>query len=222
MTRRPQMMSMFVPSVVGARRPSVSRVGGRRLRSLFICIYRADDALLRRDRRGRPCCRTAPAYLALRQVKNLWRPRGPWGWLGRCASNSGIPLTRNPQRACYDVMLAAHKVDEPVEPPMSYGHVQHVPPRGLGQDARRGLGAPSDDDGTVAGFYRMDLPDLENLDRATGGPVVHPAVRRRGIGRELLRHEGERAAANGRSLFERCGERRLCRGRVRAGGRGAA
>jgi hypothetical protein len=31
---------------------------------------------------------------------------------------------------------------------------------------------------------------------------VHPALRRRGIGRELLRHEGGRAAANGRSLFD--------------------
>ena len=30
---------------------------------------------------------------------------------------------------------------------------------------------------------------------------MHPAVRRRGIGRVLLRHEGERAAANGRSVF---------------------
>ncbi len=34
------------------------------------------------------------------------------------------------------------------------------------------------------------LPDLENLDKADGGPTVHPARRRRGIGRELLRHEG--------------------------------
>ena len=28
-------------------------------------------------------------------------------------------------RACYDVMLAAHKVDEPVEPPMAYSTFSH-------------------------------------------------------------------------------------------------
>ena len=43
--------------------------------------------------------------------------------------------------------------------------------------------------------------DLENLDRASVGPVVHPAVRRRGFGRAMLRHEAGRAAANGRSVL---------------------
>ena len=47
----------------------------------------------------------------------------------------------------------------------------------------------------------MRLYDLENLDRACGGPVVHPAVRRRGYGRALLQHEALRAAANGRSVL---------------------
>jgi GNAT superfamily N-acetyltransferase len=53
----------------------------------------------------------------------------------------------------------------------------------------------------VVGYYRISLPDLENLDEANGGPVVHPAARRRGFGRELLRHAGGRAAAHGRSRF---------------------
>jgi GNAT superfamily N-acetyltransferase len=48
----------------------------------------------------------------------------------------------------------------------------------------------------------MELPDLENLDLAFGAPVVHPAARRRGIGRELLRHAGTRAQAHGRSRYE--------------------
>ena len=30
------------------------------------------------------------------------------------------PADEKITRACYDVMLAAHEVDEPVEPPMSY------------------------------------------------------------------------------------------------------
>jgi GNAT superfamily N-acetyltransferase len=103
-------------------------------------------------------------------------------------------------RACYEVMLAAHKVDDPVEPAISYG------PFGLylreGWERTPGeVWFSADDGGAVTGFYRMTLPDLENLDKASGGPVVHPAARRRGIGRELLRHEGGRAAARGRSLF---------------------
>lgn len=104
-------------------------------------------------------------------------------------------------RACYDVMLAAHKVDDQVEPPMSFGI--------FGMYLREGFEKTPgetwyaiDDQGAVIGYYKMTLPDLENLDKANGGPVVHPAVRRRGIGRELLRHEGGRAAANGRSLFQ--------------------
>jgi GNAT superfamily N-acetyltransferase len=103
-------------------------------------------------------------------------------------------------RACYDVMAAAHKADEPIEPPMSLGTFRLYIREGFDKTPGE-VWAAVDDGGAVVGFYRMSLPDLENLDRATGGPTVHPAVRRRGIGRELLRHEGRRAAANGRSLF---------------------
>ena len=110
------------------------------------------------------------------------------------------PVDEKSVRACYDVMLAAHNADERIEPP--------TPQAVFGLALREGwdkepgeVWLAADDDGTVVGYYRMDLPDLDNLDRATGGPVVHPTARRRGIGRELLRHEGARAAANGRSLF---------------------
>ena len=103
-------------------------------------------------------------------------------------------------RGCYDVMLAAHKEDEPIEPPSSYGF--------FGMYLRQGFNltpgetwAAFDEDGTVVGYYRIGLPDLENLDKADGGPTVHPARRRRGIGRELLRHEGTRAQRHGRTLF---------------------
>jgi len=103
-------------------------------------------------------------------------------------------------QACYDVMLAAHEADEPVAPPMSFAVFGLY----LRQDWDKIPGevwTAADDDGTVVGYYRMSLPDLENRDKAWGGPVVHPAARRRGTGRELLRHEGARAEANGRSLF---------------------
>jgi len=110
------------------------------------------------------------------------------------------PADEKIARACYDVMLAAHKADEPVEPPMSYGIFSLYLRQGWEKTPGE-VWVASDVDGTVAGYYRIDLPDLENLDEATGGPTVHPAVRRRGIGRALLRQEGARAEAYGRTRF---------------------
>jgi RimJ/RimL family protein N-acetyltransferase len=110
------------------------------------------------------------------------------------------PADDKTARACYEVMLAAHEADEPVEPPRSYGIFSHYLREGWEKTPGE-VWVAVDDGGAVIGFYRLQLPDIENLDRASGGPIVHPAVRRRGIGRLLLRHEGERAAANGRSLF---------------------
>jgi GNAT superfamily N-acetyltransferase len=53
----------------------------------------------------------------------------------------------------------------------------------------------------VAGWYRLELPDKENLDRAYLDLTVLPAARRHGIGRALLRHAAERTATHGRSLL---------------------
>src|ERR1700733_8761002 len=58
-----------------------------------------------------------------------------------------------------------------------------------------------DGDGTVAGWYRVEFPDLENLDRALVQLIVHPARRRGGIGTALLRHAADRAAAAGRKVL---------------------
>jgi GNAT superfamily N-acetyltransferase len=55
--------------------------------------------------------------------------------------------------------------------------------------------------GETIGFCRIELPEPENRDHAHGGPVVHPAARRRGAGSALLRHALERARANGRTRF---------------------
>jgi GNAT superfamily N-acetyltransferase len=53
----------------------------------------------------------------------------------------------------------------------------------------------------VAGYYRLHLPEKENLDSAFLTLTVHPAHRRQGIGTELLRHAAGRAAARGRSVL---------------------
>jgi RimJ/RimL family protein N-acetyltransferase len=102
--------------------------------------------------------------------------------------------------ACYEVHRAATAADEPHEPPMNAGTFGLFLREGFEKTPGE-VWVAFDAELGVAGFYRMHLPDLENLNRAFGGPVVHPAVRRRGIGGELLRHEAARVAANGREIL---------------------
>src|ERR1700722_6800047 len=102
--------------------------------------------------------------------------------------------------AVYEAHLAAHLADEADDPPMSAGTFGLFLREGFDRTPGE-VWFGADDDAGAVGYYRMQLPDLENLDRAVGGPVVHPAVRRRGYGRALLRHEAARAAANGRSVL---------------------
>ena len=111
------------------------------------------------------------------------------------------PADEKTTRACYDVLLAAHAADEPIEPPQSYGLFAAFLLYGWEKTPAE-IWVAAGDDGTVAGYYRIGLPDLENRDKAFGAPTVDPARRRRGIGRELLRHAGARAQAHGRALFD--------------------
>jgi GNAT superfamily N-acetyltransferase len=108
------------------------------------------------------------------------------------------PADEKATRACYDVMRAAQQVDDPVEPPQSYGLFDMYLRGGFDKTPGE-VWVGRDSDGAVVGYYRIHLPDLENRDEAHAGPVVHPAARRRGFGRELLRHVAGRATANGRS-----------------------
>ena len=110
---------------------------------------------------------------------------------------------------CHAVHLAAHRVDEPHEPPMSAGtfglHLTEGWEQAPGEVWIVTDAVPFADTATgeaVAGYCRLDLPDLENRERAFGQPVVHPAYRRRGIGRELLRHAAARAAAGERTTLD--------------------
>jgi RimJ/RimL family protein N-acetyltransferase len=54
----------------------------------------------------------------------------------------------------------------------------------------------------VAGWYRIQFPDLENRDRAFMTLVVHPGSRRRGLGRALVTHAQRQAAAQGRTVID--------------------
>jgi GNAT superfamily N-acetyltransferase len=103
--------------------------------------------------------------------------------------------------ACYAVFLAAHAADEPIEPPESAGTFCTLLAKGHQRMPSEAWTATAADR-AIAGFYLLELPDLENTDRAWVLPYVHPAARRRGTGRELVRHAAGRAAAHGRSFLD--------------------
>jgi GNAT superfamily N-acetyltransferase len=115
-------------------------------------------------------------------------------------------------RACYEAASAANAVDDPLNPPRALSAFTgwfrigwtanpseswYVPGAGL-EGGATGGGATGT---AAAGWYRLELPDLENRQRAQLNLVVHPAARRRGLGRELLRHAAARAAALGRPVL---------------------
>jgi GNAT superfamily N-acetyltransferase len=104
-------------------------------------------------------------------------------------------------RACHAAWLAAQRVDEPYEPSMEerlFGAWMTI---GWGGEPREVWLIRGRAEGSVAGWYQLVLPDLENLDRAHLLLVVHPEERRRGLGRALVRHAAGRAGANGRRVL---------------------
>jgi GNAT superfamily N-acetyltransferase len=112
-------------------------------------------------------------------------------------------------RACHAVHVAAQEADDPQqEPPYSLRFFSALLTYGWGYDPCEAWYVPADStaaagpDGQVAAWCRIVLPDLENRGRAFVVPVVHPAFRRRGIGRELLAHALRRASADGRRFLD--------------------
>jgi GNAT superfamily N-acetyltransferase len=101
----------------------------------------------------------------------------------------------------YGGYRAAAVMDEPVEPPMSAGVFRVHLDQGFDHEPGE-VWAGYDGDGAVVAHYRLNLPDLENKDRAFLGLVVHPDARRRGYGWEMARHGAQRAAASGRTVLE--------------------
>jgi GNAT superfamily N-acetyltransferase len=119
------------------------------------------------------------------------------------------PADADVVRACHAVNVAAHAVDDPTgDPPFSLAlfgaHLAH----GWSCDPTEAWFVPGDSLGAsgpgepVAAYCRILLPDLENRGRAFVTVTVHPALRRRGLGRALLRHAARRAEAEGRSALD--------------------
>ncbi|WP_187366276.1 GNAT family N-acetyltransferase [Trebonia kvetii] len=111
-------------------------------------------------------------------------------------------------RACHAVHVAAQEADDPQqEPPFSLQLFTALLTHGWGYDPAEAWYVPAGSTAAagpsgVAAWCRVVLPDLENRDRAFIEPVVHPAFRRRGIGRGLLAHGWRRAAAGGRRFLD--------------------
>lgn len=103
-------------------------------------------------------------------------------------------------RECHEVYLAALRVDEPGGPWFADRAFAGWLAVGWDGDPREVWLAGQG--GSVAGWYRLELPSRENLDQAKLDLIVHPAERQRGLGRTLLRHAADRAAANGRSVLK--------------------
>jgi GNAT superfamily N-acetyltransferase len=102
-------------------------------------------------------------------------------------------------RACFEVSLAAERVDEPAGPWFT-----ERPFTGwltVGWDGNPREAWLATDQGSAVGWYRLELPVRENADQAYLNIVVHPAGRRRGLGRALLQHAAGRAAATGRTVL---------------------
>ena len=108
-------------------------------------------------------------------------------------------------RGCYDVWKAAHAVDDPLSPPLSLPVFRHWLTHGWESEPSETWVAADEATGETIGWYRIELPDLENRHRASGNLTVRPASRRRGVGSALLRHEVERARANGRTVLRGVG-----------------
>jgi GNAT superfamily N-acetyltransferase len=103
-------------------------------------------------------------------------------------------------RACDEAFLAAQRADCPGEPRLTGSIFRGWLTVGWGGDPREVWLVPGRAGG-AAGWYRLELPERENQDRAYLDLVVHPAERRRGLGTALLRHAAARAAGHGRSVL---------------------
>jgi GNAT superfamily N-acetyltransferase len=105
-------------------------------------------------------------------------------------------------RACYGVRNAATQEDDPFEQPVPMTVFRAGLTASWSGAPREVWLVPGEGPGSVAAWYRIELPDLANLNRAALELVVHPSLRRGGLGTALLRHAATRASASGRGVLE--------------------
>ena len=103
-------------------------------------------------------------------------------------------------RACHDIYLAGHPIDEPYYPPMSARYFAGWLTLGWTEDQQE-VWLARDRHGEPRGWYLLSLPHRENQHLAMLAPMVHPAHRRGGLGIELVRHAAGRARQSGRTVL---------------------
>jgi GNAT superfamily N-acetyltransferase len=103
-------------------------------------------------------------------------------------------------RACHEIQLAGHPIDEPNHPPMSARFFAAWLTLGWTED-RQELWLARDSHGEPRGWCMLSLPQRENQHQAYVEPTVHPAHRRAGLGAELVRHAAGRARESGRTVL---------------------
>lgn len=111
------------------------------------------------------------------------------------------PADEAAARACHEMYQAAHQADEPFAAPLSARVLRYWLAGGWTGDPAETWYVPGEEPGTAVAGVRLELPDLENRQRALLTMIVHPERRRAGIGTALLRHTAARAAEHGRTVL---------------------
>lgn len=94
----------------------------------------------------------------------------------------------------FEAARAAHEADDPQGPPISARRLRAIM-------VSRAHAVTETWHAGAEGWYRLRLPQRENLNMGFADVMVHPDRRRRGLGTELLRHAASRTRAHGRSVL---------------------
>ena len=111
------------------------------------------------------------------------------------------PANAHAARAIHELGETARLADEPFSAPMPEQAMRAWLSEGWTADPAVAWYVPGTEPGTADGYYRLELPDLENQDRARLSLAVRPSRRRAGLGTELLRHAAREAAGAGRVVL---------------------
>jgi GNAT superfamily N-acetyltransferase len=103
-------------------------------------------------------------------------------------------------RACHQIYLAGHPIDDPYGPAMSARFFAGWLTLGWTGD-RQEVWLARDSQGEPFGWYQLSLPQRDNQHLARVTPTMHPAHRRSGLGTALVRHAAGRARESGRTVL---------------------